>query len=105
MPLLQFYYIEHIVSAISCMLVQVSNALDVIYEPQKQAFPYIAHIVALESTWGNLLMWVLHVTNVLADGETNNINNNTLTRQQDKILAAKSSQQDGRQFMGSGQNI
>jgi len=50
MPLLQFYYIEHIVSAISCMLVQVSNALDVIYEPQKQAFPYIAHIVALEST-------------------------------------------------------
>jgi hypothetical protein len=47
----------------------------------------------------------LHVTNVLADGETNNINNNTPTRQQDRVLAAKSSQQDGRQFMGNGQNI
>jgi hypothetical protein len=47
----------------------------------------------------------LHVTNVLADGETNNINNNTPTRQQDRVLATKSSQQDGRQFMGNGQNI
>ncbi len=47
----------------------------------------------------------LHVTNVLADGETINIDNNTLIRQQDRVSAAKSSQQDGRQFMGSGQNI
>jgi hypothetical protein len=27
------------------------------------------------------------------------------SRQQDRVLATKSSQQDGRQFMGSGQNI
>jgi hypothetical protein len=47
----------------------------------------------------------LHVTNVLADGETINTNNNTFTRQQDRVSGAKSSQQDGRQFMGSGQNI
>jgi hypothetical protein len=47
----------------------------------------------------------LHVINVLADGETINRNNNTFTRQQDKVSVAKWSQQDGRQFMGSGQNI
>jgi hypothetical protein len=47
----------------------------------------------------------LHVINVLADGETIHRDNNTLTRQQDKVSTTKSSQQDGRQFMGSGQNI
>jgi hypothetical protein len=47
----------------------------------------------------------LHVINVLAGGETINIDNNTITRQQDKVLAIQLSQQDGRQFMGSGQNI
>jgi len=47
----------------------------------------------------------LHVINVLASGETINIDNNTLIRQQDRVSATKSSQQDGRQFMGNGQNI
>jgi hypothetical protein len=47
----------------------------------------------------------LHVTNVLADGETINKDNNTLTRQQDRVSIGKSSQQGGRQFMGSGQKI
>jgi hypothetical protein len=47
----------------------------------------------------------LHVINVLAGGETINIDNNTLTRQEDRVSAAKLSQQDGRQFMGNGQNI
>jgi hypothetical protein len=47
----------------------------------------------------------LHVINVLADDETINTDNNTLTRQQDNVSAAKSSQKDGREFMGSGQNI
>jgi len=47
----------------------------------------------------------LHVINVLTGGETINTNNNTLTRQQDRVSATKSSQQDGRQFMGNGQNI
>jgi len=47
----------------------------------------------------------LHVTNVSADGETINKDNNTLTRQQDKVSTRKSSQQDGRQFMGNGQKI
>jgi hypothetical protein len=47
----------------------------------------------------------LHVINVLANDETINIDNNTLTRQQDKVSAAKLSQQDEREFMGSGQNI
>jgi len=47
----------------------------------------------------------LHVTNVLANGETINKDNNTLTRQQDRVSTGKSSQQDGRQFMGSGQKI
>jgi hypothetical protein len=47
----------------------------------------------------------LHVINVLAGGETINIDNNTFTRQQDRVSATKLSQQDGRQFMGSGQNI
>jgi hypothetical protein len=47
----------------------------------------------------------LHVTNVLADGETINKDNNAFIRQQDRVSTAKSSQQDGRQFIGSGQNI
>jgi hypothetical protein len=47
----------------------------------------------------------LHVINVLVDGETINRDNNTFTRQQDKVSIAKLSQQDGKQFMGSGQNI
>jgi hypothetical protein len=47
----------------------------------------------------------LHVINVLAGGETINIDNNTLTRQEDRVSATKLSQQDGRQFMGNGQNI
>jgi hypothetical protein len=47
----------------------------------------------------------LHVINVLAGGETINTDNNTLTRQEDRVSAAKLSQQDGRQFMGNGQNI
>jgi hypothetical protein len=47
----------------------------------------------------------LHVINVLADGETINTNNNTLIKQQDRVSASKLSQQDGRQFMGNGQNI
>jgi hypothetical protein len=47
----------------------------------------------------------LHVIIVLAGGKTINTDNNTLTRQQDKISPAKSSQQVGRQFMGNGQNI
>jgi hypothetical protein len=47
----------------------------------------------------------LHVINVLADGETIDTYNKTLTRQQDRVSATKLSQQDGRQFMGSGQNM
>jgi len=47
----------------------------------------------------------LHVINVLVGVETINTNNNTLTRQQDRVLVVKLSQQDGRQFMGNGQNI
>jgi hypothetical protein len=47
----------------------------------------------------------LHVTKVPVVGETINRNNNTFTKQQDKVFGAKLSQQDGRQFMGSGQNI
>jgi hypothetical protein len=47
----------------------------------------------------------LHVINVLVDGETINKDNNTFTRQQDRVSITKSSQQDGKQFMGSGQNI
>jgi len=47
----------------------------------------------------------LHVSNVLVDGETINRNNKTLTRQQVRVSTTKSSQQDGRQFMGSGKNI
>jgi hypothetical protein len=47
----------------------------------------------------------LHAINVLAGGETINTDNKILTKQQDRVSTAKSSQQDGRQFMGSGQNI
>jgi len=47
----------------------------------------------------------LHVINILASGETINTNNNTLTRQQDRVSIAKLSQQDGRQFIGNGKNI
>jgi hypothetical protein len=47
----------------------------------------------------------LHVINVLVDGETINKYNNTFTRQQDRVSITKSSKQDGKQFMGSGQNI
>ncbi len=39
----------------------------------------------------------LHVTNIMVDGETINKDNNTLTRQQNRVSATKSSQQDGRQ--------
>jgi hypothetical protein len=41
----------------------------------------------------------------LVDGETINKDNNTFTRQQDRVSITKSSQQDGKQFMGSGENI
>jgi hypothetical protein len=71
---------------------------------KSKLFPYTTHIMALENTWGSLLMWV-YVIKFLADGETINRNNNTFTRQQDRVSTAKLSQQDGRQFMGSGQNI
>ncbi len=43
MPLL------HIMNAISCMLVQVPDALDVICEPRKQTFPYTTHTMALKA--------------------------------------------------------
>ncbi len=104
MPLLQPYCSEQMASVKSCMLVQVPDASDVRYEPQKQALPHTAHTTALEGTRQPIDVSI-HVANVPADVETVNRDSGKLTRQQDRVSTATSSQQDGRQFVASGRKI
>jgi hypothetical protein len=104
MPLLQPYCSEQMASVKSCMLVQVPDAPDVRYEPQKQALPHTAHTTALEATRQPIDVSI-HVTNVPADAETVDRDSGKLTRQQDRVSTATSSQQDGRQFVASGRKI
>lgn len=83
---------------------KVPDAPDVRYEPQKQALPHTAHTTALEATRQPIDVSI-HVTNVPADAETVNRDSGKLTRQQDRVSTATSSQQDGRQFVASGRKI